>query len=183
MVDANGAYSPAAIPHLVSFKPFNLMMIEQPFAADDFVGHARLQRASDIPICLDESIRSAAHAELALAMDCGRIINIKACRVGGLLEAVKIHDLCQSRKVPVWCGGMHEYGIGRAANIALASLAGFSLPGDISGSDKYFDEDIVEPPILAVNGLISVFTNAGIGVDVVEGRINDRCVRQVTAEA
>ncbi len=128
---------------------FDLLLIEQPLAHDDIIDHAKLQAALRTPICLDESIHSADDARKAIELDACRVINIKVSRVGGLLEAKRVHDVCQARGVPVWCGGMHEFGIGRAANVAIASLPGFTLPGDVSGSDKYYAEDIVEPPILA----------------------------------
>ena len=118
-------------------------MIEQPLAHDDIIDHARLQAALTTPICLDESIHSADDARKALDLGACRVINIKVSRLGGLREAKRVHDLCFARGVPVWCGGMHEFGIGRAANVAIASLPGFTLPGDVSGSDKYYAEDIV----------------------------------------
>ena len=125
---------------------FNLLLIEQPLADDDIIDHARLQAELETPICLDESIHSADDARKALDLGACRVINIKVSRLGGLLEAKRVHDLCQARGIPVWCGGMHEFGIGRAANLAIASLPGFTLPGDVSGSDKYYRQDLVEPP-------------------------------------
>jgi O-succinylbenzoate synthase len=138
-------------------------MIEQPPAHDDIVDHARLQAELETPICLDESIMTAEDARKALDLGGGRIINIKVSRVGGIRDAIRVHDVCQERGVPVWCGGMHEFGIGRAANVALCTLPGFSLPGDISGSDKYYAEDIVDPPIRAVNGAIPAPSEPGLG--------------------
>ncbi|MBI4494674.1 MAG: o-succinylbenzoate synthase, partial [Chloroflexi bacterium] len=171
MVDANSAYGLQDLPRLKELDAFGLMMIEQPLAYDDIVDHARLQRALRTPICLDESIHSAEDARRALELGSCRIINIKVSRLGGLLEARKVHDLCYRKGVPVWCGGMHEYGIGRAANVAISSLPGFVLPGDISGSDKYYAHDIVAPPILATDGAIPVPTGPGLGVEPDEQRI------------
>jgi O-succinylbenzoate synthase len=151
----------------VALDDFDLTMIEQPLAHDDLVEHAELQRRLRTPLCLDESVPSLAAARAALALGSGRIINIKPGRVGGLTVARDIHDLCHSQGVPVWCGGMLETGIGRAHNVALASLPGFVLPGDISASDRYFHQDIVEPPfVLNEDGTMSVPTGLGLGVAV-----------------
>ncbi len=172
-IDANSAYTLADISHLKKLDEFNLMMVEQPLAHDDIVDHAHLQKALKTPVCLDESIHSAEDARKAIELGSCQIINIKAGRVGGLLEARKIHDYCQSQGIPVWCGGMHEYGIGRAHNVALSSLPNFSIPGDVSGSDKYFVQDIVQPPILAKDGCITVpNTEAGIGYKIDEAALN-----------
>jgi O-succinylbenzoate synthase len=172
MVDANSAYSLADADRLAALDQFGLMMIEQPLAYDDLVDHAELQRRLDTPICLDESVPSLAAARAAVALGSGRIINIKPGRVGGLSVAQAIHDLCQQQGVPVWCGGMLETGIGRAHNVALASLPGFSLPGDISASARYFEEDIVEPAFeINVDGTMIVPTGPGIGVKVVLDRL------------
>jgi O-succinylbenzoate synthase len=177
-VDANAAYGLGDTEHLRRLDPYRLEMIEQPLAYDDLMEHAQLQRVVATPICLDESIRSAADAKSALDLGSCKIINVKVARVGGLLAARRIHDVCRSRSTPVWCGGMHDFGVGRAANIALASLPGFTMPGDISGSDKYFEEDIVEPPIRAVEGVIRVPDGPGLGHDVVESRVKARTVRE-----
>jgi O-succinylbenzoate synthase len=167
--DANSAYTLQDIPYLKEFDKFNLMMVEQPLAHDDIIDHARLQREISTPVCLDESIHTAEDARRAIELGSCRIINIKAGRVGGLLEARKIHDVCRAHNIPVWCGGMHEYGVGRAHNVALNSLSNFSLPGDVSGSDKYFLEDIVQPPILAQDGRIPVqLEKPGLGYDLDE---------------
>ncbi|MEI7556230.1 o-succinylbenzoate synthase [Candidatus Chlorohelix sp.] len=167
--DANSAYTLKDIPHLQQFDRFNLAMIEQPLAHDDIVDHSHLQKILETPVCLDESIHSAEDARHALELGSCRVINVKPGRVGGLLEARKIHDVCQQHGVSVWCGGMHEYGIGRAHNVALCSLPNFSMPGDVSGSDKYFEEDLTQPRILASNGRITVPTdNIGIGYEVNE---------------
>ncbi len=123
------------------------------------------------PICLDESVHTAEDARKALDLGSCRVINVKTSRVGGLLEAKRIHDHCLGRNVPVWCGGMHEFGIGRAANLALASLPGFTLPGDISGSDRYYHEDLIDPPILADRGVVAVPKGPGLGVEPLRDRI------------
>jgi O-succinylbenzoate synthase len=171
MADANSAYRLSDIPLLKQLDQFNLMMIEQPLAHDDIVDHAKLQAELETPICLDESIMTAEDARKALDLGSGRIINIKVSRVGGISEAIRIHDHCRARGVPVWCGGMHEFGIGRAANVALNALPGFTLPGDVSGSDKYYAEDIVDPPIRAINGAIPVPSEPGLGWTPNEERI------------
>lgn len=167
MVDANSAYTLADTDRLAALDDFDLTMIEQPLAHDDLVDHAELQRRLRTPICLDESVPSLAAARAALALGSGRIVNIKPGRVGGLTVARAIHDLCQGRGVPVWCGGMLETGIGRAHNVALASLPGFVLPGDISASARYFRQDLVEPPfVLNDDGTMSVPEGPGMGVAV-----------------
>jgi O-succinylbenzoate synthase len=177
-VDANSAYSLADIDRLKALDGFKLLLIEQPLAYDDIIDHARLQDALETPVCLDESIHTADDARKALDLGACRVINIKVSRVGGLLEAKRIHDHCLARGIPVWCGGMHEFGIGRAANVAIASLPGFTLPGDISGSDKYFHEDLVDPPIVAVHGDVTVSRGPGLGYEPNEGRIARNLVRE-----
>jgi len=164
-VDANTAYSVADIDHLAQLDPFDLLLIEQPFGEDDFLGHAELVKRISTPVCLDEAIRSLDHTKTALALNAAHIINIKPARVGGYLAAVKVHDFCAGLGVPVWCGGMLESGIGRAANLALASLSGFTLPGDISATKRYWSRDITEPFEL-VDGRIGVPTGPGFGVTV-----------------
>jgi O-succinylbenzoate synthase len=171
MADANSAYTLRDLEHLKRLDDFDLLMIEQPLAHDDIIDHATLQRALRSPICLDESIHSAEDARKALDLGSCRVINIKPGRVGGLLEAKKIHDLCQARGVPVWCGGMHEYGIGRAHNIALSALPNFSIPGDISGSDKYYAEDLIDPPVVVHQGKIRVPEAVGLGYTPNEERL------------
>jgi o-succinylbenzoate synthase len=177
-VDANSAYTLADLPALKELDQFGLLLIEQPLADDDIIDHARLQESLTTPICLDESIHSAADARKALDLGACRVINIKVSRLGGLLEAKRVHDLCYGRGVPVWCGGMHEFGIGRAANVAIASLPGFTIPGDVSGSDKYYAEDLVAPPIVARLGAIDVPVSAGLGVEPIVARIRARTLRQ-----
>lgn len=178
-VDANSAYTLADIDHLKSLDDFGLLLIEQPLAHDDIIDHARLQAVMNTPICLDESIHSVDDARKAIEMDACRVINIKVSRVGGLREAKRIHDYCYARNVPVWCGGMHEFGIGRAANVAIASLPGFTLPGDVSGSDKYYAEDIVDPPTVALNGRVAVSNGPGFGSRVRMDKVGSASVRSL----
>lgn len=162
-VDANQAYSRSDGAHLAKLDPFNLLLIEQPLDEHDILGHAQLAKVVKTPICLDESIISLRAAEDALALKATTVINIKPGRVGGYLEAVKIHDLCVNEGIPVWCGGMLETGIGRAANLALAALPGFTLPGDTSASSRYFHQDITTP-FEMVDGYLVVPNSVGIGV-------------------
>ncbi|MEU8275185.1 o-succinylbenzoate synthase [Microbispora bryophytorum] len=163
-VDANAAYTLADARHLARLDDFDLLLIEQPLADDDLVQHARLARSIRTPICLDESIESAAHAAAAISLGACSVINIKPGRVGGYLEARRIHDLCRAHGVAVWCGGMLETGIGRAANVALAALPGFTLPGDTSASRRYFHTDVT-PPFELDGGHLDVPDGPGLGVD------------------
>ena len=166
-VDANGAYTPDQAEELLALDAFNLVLIEQPFPGEELLAHARLQERLSTPICLDESVGSEAEARQALELGACRVINIKPGRVSGLSEAVAIHDLCRKRGVPVWCGGMLETGVGRAANLALAALPGFTLPGDISASDRYYAEDIASPRFkLNRDGTIDVPGRPGLGVSI-----------------
>lgn len=166
-VDANSAYTLETCQVLRPLDRLKLLLIEQPLNEDDLWNHSKLQKQFHTPICLDESILSLMHARSALEMEACRIINIKPGRVGGLSQAVAIHDLCRAQGVPVWCGGMLETGIGRASNLALASLPGFSLPGDISASDRYYVEDITrERFVLDPGSTIDVPSGAGLGVTV-----------------
>jgi len=171
-VDANTAYSRSDIPHLCRLDPYELLLIEQPFGREDLEAHAELGRRSATPVCLDESIESVGDALRAIALSAASVVNIKAGRVGGYLEARRIHDLCAASGIPVWCGGMLETGVGRAANIALASLANFVLPGDISASSRYFERDITAPFEL-VGSALSVPEGPGIGVEVDEDRLTE----------
>jgi O-succinylbenzoate synthase len=172
MADANAAYRLSDARHLKQFDEFRLLMLEQPLDYDDLLDHAALHKELKTPICLDESIKTPEDARTALDIGACTIINIKPGRVGGLCNAKKIHDLCQTRGVPVWCGGMLETGIGRAANVALASLPGFVFPNDISASARYWREDIIEPPfVLEHDGTIAVPTGPGLGVQVVPERL------------
>jgi len=166
-VDANSAYRLYDAPTIQAMDDLNLLLIEQPLGYDNIFDHAKLQAQLRTPICLDESIHSPDHARWALEMNACRIINIKPGRVGGLHEAVQIHNFCRARGAPVWCGGMLETGIGRAANLALASLPGFTLPGDISATNRYYHEDIAEPSfVLNADGTINVPAGLGLGVTV-----------------
>jgi O-succinylbenzoate synthase len=164
-VDANGSYRRSDFDHLAQLDEFSLLLIEQPLSEEDLLGHAQLARRISTPVCLDESIVSAEGAAAAIALGACSIVNIKPGRVGGCLEARSVHDVCVSSSVPVWCGGMLETGIGRATNLALASLPGFTLPGDISASGRYFSEDIT-PPFVLLDGEIAVPKGAGLGVEV-----------------
>jgi len=163
-VDANTAYTRNDFDLLKRLDEFNLLLIEQPLNEEDVLGHAKLADYIDTPVCLDESIVSADIARDAIELGAAEIINIKPSRVGGYIESVKIHDVSQAAGIPVWCGGMLETGIGRAANLALAALPNFTLPGDTSASSRYFETDTTEPFVL-VDGHISVPTGPGIGVD------------------
>ncbi|MEV0458023.1 o-succinylbenzoate synthase [Catellatospora methionotrophica] len=163
-VDANTAYTLADARHLAKLDPFDLLLIEQPLPEDDIRGHAELARQVRTPICLDESITSARAAADAIALGATSVVNIKPGRVGGYLEARRVHDVCAASGVPVWVGGMLETGIGRAANVALAALPGCVLPGDTSASDRYFRRDVTAPFVLA-DGHLAVPTGPGIGVD------------------
>ena len=145
MADANSAYTLADADHLKQLDEFNLMMIEQPLAHDDILDHAILQAQIQTPICLDECIRTPHHAEQAIALQACRILNIKLGRVGGFHAAKQVHDFAHAHGIPVWCGGMLESGIGRAHNIALSTLPGFTLPGDVSASKRYWKRDIIQP--------------------------------------
>jgi O-succinylbenzoate synthase len=164
-VDANGAYALEDAAHLGRLDAFDLLMLEQPLPEADIRGHALLARLITTPVCLDESITSAASAADAIAAGACAIVNVKPGRVGGYLEARRIHDVCEARGVPVWCGGMLETGIGRAGNIALAALPNFLLPGDLSASDRYYETDVT-PPFVLDDGHLAVPTGPGLGVDV-----------------
>jgi o-succinylbenzoate synthase len=164
-VDANAAYRSDDADHLRELDEFGLDYVEQPLDEDELLGHADLQRRMNTPICLDETITSATVAADAIRVGACRVINIKPGRVGGIREAVRIHDLAEASGVPVWCGGMLETGIGRAANLAVASLPNFRLPGDTSGSDRYFDRDLTEPFVVDSDGTMAVPNGPGIGVD------------------
>ncbi|OHC02155.1 MAG: o-succinylbenzoate synthase [Planctomycetes bacterium RIFCSPLOWO2_12_FULL_40_19] len=178
-VDANSAYTLADINLLKSFDKFNLLMIEQPLGYDDIIDHSYLQKKITTAICLDEPITSLDKARKAIEMKSCRIINIKLGRVSGFSEAVKIHNYCYEHNIPVWCGGMLESGIGRSHNIALSTLPGFSLPGDVSASKRYFKEDIIEPPVTVNNeGFINVPQVTGTGYEPKEDYIERITVRK-----
>ena len=166
-VDANSAYTLETAQALLPLDDLNLLLIEQPLAEDDLWDHSQLQTYFTTPICLDESILSLRHARQAIEMNACVIINIKAGRVGGLSHAVAIHDLCYDQNIPVWCGGMLETGVGRAANLALASLPGFTLPGDISATERYYKEDITHQIFhLNQNSTITVPSEPGLGITI-----------------
>ena len=179
-VDANSAYTLADADALAELDRFDLLLIEQPLQEDDLVDHAALARRLRTPVCLDESITSVKAAADAIALGAASIVNIKAGRVGGYLEAVAIHDLCAQAGLPVWCGGMLETGIGRAANAALAALPGFTLPGDVSASDRFYLRDIVTEPIVLEDGHVRVPTGHGIGVEVDPVALDDFTVARET---
>ena len=184
MVDANNAYTLESAAALEQLDDFGLIMIEQPLEHEDLVRHAQLQARLRTPICLDESITSVLRAQDMITLGAGRIINIKPGRVGGFAQSLAIHDLCRSSGMPVWCGGMLESGIGRAYNVALASLPGFSIAGDISPSARYWERDIVTPEwTMGAPGVMRVPADrSGIGVDVDEDRVDDLTVRSVALE-
>jgi o-succinylbenzoate synthase len=180
MADANSAYTLAHADHLAKLDAFHLIMVEQPLGQDDLVRHAALQRRMSTPICLDESITSLDRAEDMLTLGAGRIINIKPGRVGGFAVSRAIHDLCERNGIPVWCGGMLESGVGRAYNVALASLPNFTLPGDLSPSARYWERDIVTPEwTMDAEGMVRVPRDRpGIGVTVDTDRVDDLTVRR-----
>lgn len=180
-VDANASYTPAETEEmdaLGALDEFGLMMIEQPFPADGLAGHARLQQRLRTPICLDESITGPARAEDMIALGAGRIVNLKPGRVGGFAPSLAIHRLCRDAGVPLWCGGMLETGIGRGYNVALASLPGFTLPGDLSPSARYWERDVVVPEWTMDRGWVAVPAAPGLGVAVERDRVEDLTVRR-----
>ncbi len=182
-VDANSAYTLKDAQRLIPLDELNLLLIEQPLDEEDLWDHHKLQKMLRTPICLDESILSLQHARQALEMQSCRVINIKAGRVGGLSEGKKIHDYCYQQSVPVWCGGMLETGVGRASNLALASLPGFTLPGDISATDRYYDEDITnERFILNADSTIDVPSGVGLGITINEKAISKYSIRKYYAK-
>ncbi len=185
MVDANNAYGEQDFETLRKLDQFDLMMIEQPLACDDLVRHAKLQKTLRTSLCLDESITSVQRAQDMIELGSGRIVNIKPGRVGGFTASIAIHDLCARHGIPVWCGGMLESGVGRAHNVALASLPNFTLPGDISPSSRYWERDIVHPEwTMSTEGKITVPASMpGIGVSVDTGRIEELTVRREVLRA
>ena len=179
MVDANSAYTLADAPVLRALDEFDLLMIEQPLAFDDMFDHAELQRQIKTPVCLDESVRTAEDARKAIALGACRIVNVKLGRVGGHAEARRVEAVCRESGVAVWCGGMLESGIGRAHNIAMATARGFTLPGDVSASARYWEEDIIEPPVVVTKAGTIVAPDApGIGFDVKRPRVEALTVRK-----
>ena len=178
-LDANSAYTLADVGLFKRIDAYTPLLVEQPLAADDIIDHATLQKQILTPICLDESIHSAEDARKAIEIGATRVINIKAGRVGGLTESKRIHDVCEEREIPVWCGGMLEMGIGRAANVHLASLPNFRLPGDVSASARYFETEIIgEPFTVESDGTMKVPTGPGIGVTVLEDLIRKIALRK-----
>jgi O-succinylbenzoate synthase len=178
MCDANSAYTLNDVELFQALDDFNLMMIEQPLAHDDMFDHAELQKQIKTPVCLDESVHSAEDAKHAIEIGACRIVNVKLGRVGGHAEAKRVESACREHGVPVWCGGMLESGIGRAHNIAMATLAGFTLPGDVSASSRYWEEDIIEPPVTVTSrGTIVAPTKPGIGFEVNRERIDRLTLR------
>ena len=184
MGDANSAYKLADTPRLRELDQFNLMMLEQPLEHTDIFDHAELQKQITTPICLDESIRSSADAAHAIRLGSCRIINVKLGRVGGHSEAKRVAQVCRENNIPVWCGGMLEAGIGRAHNIAMATLAGFSLPGDVSASTRYWHQDVIDPPVTVTSrGTIVAPDGPGLGFAVNLDRVEALCVRKELIEA
>lgn len=178
MADANSAYSLQHLEQLKALDEYGLLMIEQPLAYDDIIDHAILQKELQTPICLDESIVTLTDAQQAIQLRSCRVINIKIGRVGGLQTAKSIHDLAIQNGIQVWCGGMLEFGVSRAHNIALASLHGFTIPGDLSASSRYWDEDIVVPEVVVKNGFIAVPKGTGIGFSLNEPSLNESLIHQ-----
>ena len=179
MADANSAYTLADIERLKSFDEFNLMMLEQPLAHDDIIDHAKLQAEIKTPICLDEPIKSVEDARKAIELRSGRIINLKNGRVGGHTESKKIEAVCRENNIPVWCGGMLESGIGRAHNIAISTLAGYTMPGDVSASKRYWHEDIITPEVeVSSDGTITAPDSPGIGFEIKHDLIQKLTTRE-----
>ena len=184
MVDANSAYTLEDLPLLRALDEFDLMMIEQPLAYDDREYHAKLQKQIRTPVCLDESVRSAEDARKAIELGACRVVNVKLGRVGGHAEAARVEAVCREAGVPVWCGGMLESGIGRAHNVAMATLGGFTLPGDVSASARYWAEDIIDPPVTVTPaGTIKAPDGPGIGFEVKRDLVESLTVRSETLKA
>ncbi len=182
-VDANSAYTLESAQALLPLDNLDLLLIEQPLADDDLYDHSHLQRLFKTPICLDESILSLRHARQAIEITACRVINIKAGRVGGLTNAQAIHDLCQAQRIPVWCGGMLETGVGRAANLALASLPGFTLPGDISATNRYYVVDITQEQFcLNPDSTIDVPEKPGLGITIDQGALERAALERLDIE-
>jgi O-succinylbenzoate synthase len=184
MGDANSAYTLADVPLFKELDQYNLMMLEQPLAHDDVFDHAILQRQITTPVCLDESIHSSEDAQHAIELGSCRIINVKLGRVGGHAQAKQVDQVCRESSIPIWCGGMLESGIGRAHNIAMSTLEGFTLPGDVSASSRYWEEDIIEPPVtVSSSGTITPSDKPGIGFEVNVDRIERLTERRETIKA
>jgi O-succinylbenzoate synthase len=180
MGDANSAYTLDDVPLFKALEEFDLMMLEQPLSYDDMFDHAKLQKEIRTPICLDESVKTAEDATHAIELGACQIINVKLGRVGGHSLAKRVEKIARENNIPVWCGGMLESGIGRAHNIAMATLAGFTLPGDVSASARYWEEDIINPPVTVTSrGTIVVPDKPGIGFEVNRERLDRLTVRRV----
>jgi len=181
MGDANSAYTLEDVELLKSVDEFDLLMLEQPLSNDDIIDHAKLQREIKTPICLDEPIKSPDDARKAIELESGKIINLKNGRVGGHAQSKLIEQICRERNMPVWCGGMLESGIGRAHNIAISTLAGYTMPGDVSASKRYWHEDIIEPEVeVTSNGTILAPDGPGIGFEIRAEKIDELAVRKVS---
>jgi O-succinylbenzoate synthase len=179
MVDANSAYTLGDAGLFVQMEDLNLLMIEQPLGYDDIYEHSKLQSQLHTPICLDESIHSASDARFAIEIGACKIINIKQGRVGGLANAMAVHDICATQHIPVWCGGMLETGIGRALNVALATLPNFVLPGDLSASNRYYNPDLIDPPFtFNSDGTLNVPAAPGLGINVMMDRLERVTLRK-----
>lgn len=182
--DANSAYTLADLSLFKEMDQYNLMMIEQPLAHDDILDHAELQKHISTPICLDESIHSSDDARHAIQLGATRIINVKLGRVGGHAQAKEVEQVCREKNIPVWCGGMLESGIGRAHNLAMSTLEGFTLPGDVSASSRYWKEDIIDPPVtVSASGTIVAPERAGLGFEIDRARIDALTIRKETIDA
>ncbi len=180
MGDANSAYTLADIELFKRMDEFDLMMFEQPLAHDDMLDHSKLQKEIKTPICLDESIKSPEDARKAIELKSGRIINVKLGRVGGYAQAKQVEEVCRNAGIPIWCGGMLESGIGRAHNIAMSTLEGFTMPGDVSASKRYWHEDIIEPAVeITSKGTIIAPEKPGIGFEIKKDRIDNLTIRQI----
>jgi O-succinylbenzoate synthase len=178
-VDANGAYPVAERDVFRGLDECGLLMVEQPFPPRALVAHAELQRVLETPVCLDESVEEVEDLVTALRLGAGRILNVKVSRMGGLTHAVRAHDLAREEGIPVWCGGMHEFGVGRAANVALSSLPGFTLPSDVSGSDKYYARDITTEPVRCESGFVTVASTPGLGWQPDPSFLEERTVARI----
>jgi O-succinylbenzoate synthase len=178
-VDANGAYTLKDHKIIKALDRFNLTLIEQPLSYDDIIDHGKLQSMLKTPLCLDESIKTLSDARIAVKLKACRVVNIKQARVGGPSNAITIHNFLHQQNIPVWCGGLLETGVGRLHNIALASLPGFILPADLSESRRYYEEDIIDPPVeLSKGGLIKVPTGIGLGAKVLKSHLNKYALRK-----
>lgn len=182
LIDANSSYTLNDVEKLRKLDQYNLLMIEQPFGDRDFIEHAILQNVMKTPVCLDESIYCLEDVKLAHHLGSCQIVNVKSGRVGGLSESIKIHNYCRENNIQIWCGGMFETGVGRAQSIALASLSHFTIPGDISASDKYWEDDIITPKIIVENGYVQVPNKNGLGVEINLDRLKEVLIATIVVE-